>query len=226
MTGSRRALVIVVVVVVVALGSWALVANSHSPAPTTTTTTPAPVTTTTAPPSSAVWPLGRSGYTDPVAVARAFALRYLAMPTVVTSAYRAGDSRSGEVDVRPSDRGPVTTVLVRQLSGTETWSVLGAVGQDLTITTPPSLSVVRSPLTVTGTSTAFEGVANLELRADGQSAPVASAIVHGGSMGVVGPFHGVLSFTTPTARAGALILFTRSAKDGSLLVASVMRVWF
>ena len=79
---------------------------------------------------------------------------------------------------------------------------------------------------MTGTSTAFEGVANLELRADGQLTPVASAVVHGGSMGVVGPFHGVLRFTTPTARAGALILFTRSAKDGSLLVASVMRVWF
>lgn len=225
MTGSRRALVILVVVLVVALGSWALVANTRSPAPTTTTTRP-PVTTTTAPPSTAVWPLGRSGYTDPVAVARAFALRYLAMPTVVTGAYRAGDSRSGEVEVRPSDRGPVTTVLVRELSGTTTWSVLGSVGQDLTIASPPSLSVVRSPLTVTGTSTAFEGVANLELRADGEAAPIASAVVHGGSMGVVGPFRGVLHFTTPSARAGALILFTRSAKDGSVMVASVMRVWY
>ncbi|OYV59721.1 MAG: hypothetical protein B7Z69_06350 [Actinobacteria bacterium 21-73-9] len=218
---------ILVVILIVALGSWALVANTRSPAPTTTTTTTtAPVTTTTGPPSSAVWPLGRSGYTNPVAVARAFALRYLAMPTVVTSTYRAGDSRSGEVDVRPSLRGPVTTVLVRQLSGTSTWSVLGAVGQDLTISSPPSYSVVRSPLTVTGTSTAFEGVANLELRADGQTAPIASAIVHGGSMGVVGPFRGVLHFSAPSARAGALILFTRSAKDGSVVVASVMRVWF
>ncbi len=225
MTGSRRALVILVVIVVVALGSWALVANTRSPAPTTTTTR-APVTTTTAPPSSAVWPLGRSGYANPRAVARAFALRYLAMPTVVTGAYRAGDSRSGEVEVRPSARGPVTTVLVRRLSGAATWSVLGTVGQDLTITSPPSLSVVRSPLTVTGTSTAFEGVANLELRADGEAAPIASAVVHGGSMGVVGPFRGVLHFTTPSARAGALILFTRSAKDGSVTVASVMRVWY
>ncbi len=225
MTGRRRALVILAIVVVVAVGSWALVASSRSPAPTTTTTG-APVTTTTAPPSSALWPLGRSGYTDPVAVARAFALRYLALPTVVTGAYRAGDSRSGEVDVRPGRGGPVTTVLVRQLSGATTWSVLGAVGQDLTITSPPSLSVVRSPLTVTGTSTAFEGVANLELRADGRTAPIARAVVHGGSMGAVGPFRGVLRFATPSARAGALILFTRSAKDGSVAVASVLRVWF
>ncbi|HET8991384.1 MAG TPA: Gmad2 immunoglobulin-like domain-containing protein [Acidimicrobiales bacterium] len=225
MTGSRRALVIVVALMVVALGSWALAVNSRSPA-TSTTTTGAPATTTTAPPSSALWPLGHSDYTDPVAVARAFALRYLAMATVVTGVYRAGDSRSGEVDVRPDSRGPVTTVLVRQLSGASTWSVLGAVGQDLTITSPPSPSIVRSPLTVTGTSTAFEGVANLELRADGRTAPIASAVVHGGSMGVVGPFRGVLHFATPSARAGALILFTRSAKDGSLTVASVLRVWF
>ena len=225
MTGSRRALAILVVVLVVALGSWALVASTHSRTPATTTTA-APTTTTTAPPSSALWPLGHSGYTSPVAVARAFALRYLAMPTVVTGAYRAGDGRSGEVDVRPASRGPVTTVLVRQLSGASTWSILGAVGHDLTISSPTSLSVVRSPLVVTGTSTAFEGVAGLELRADGRGAPIASSTVHGGSMGVVGPFRGVLHFATPSAPAGALILFARSAKDGSVVVASVTRVWF
>jgi Immunoglobulin-like domain of bacterial spore germination len=215
----------VATVIVVALGliSWVLVAREHA-SPTTTTTSSS--TTLPATPSSAIWPVGPSRWTSPVAAARAFAVQFLGMPVATTSAYRAGDSRSGEVDVRTSPHGAVTTVLVREMSSASTWSVLGTVGQDLAIARPAPLTVLRSPLVVAGRSTAFEGVANVELRADGASTPVATAVVHGGSMGVVGPFTTTLRFAAPSARAGSLILFARSAKDGSVVVATVVRVWF
>jgi hypothetical protein len=161
-----------------------------------------------------------------VSAARHFAVQFLHMSVARTSPYRAGDSRSGEVDVRATSQGPVTTVLVRRLSGSSHWSVLGTAGTDLVFSEPSAMAIVRSPLTVRGSSTAFEGVATIELRVDGRAAPIATVTVHGGSMGHVSPFRGVLRFDEPTVRGGALVIYTRSAKDGSVSVATAIRVRF
>ena len=48
----------------------------------------------------------------------------------------------------------------------------------------------------------------------------------GGANGEFGPFDGTLSFSPPTATAGSLMLLTRSAEDGSVTEATVVRVKF
>lgn len=48
----------------------------------------------------------------------------------------------------------------------------------------------------------------------------------GGSMGVMGPFSKMVSFPAPSAKYGALVFRTYSAKDGHVIEASTVRVSF
>ena len=61
---------------------------------------------------------------------------------------------------------------------------------------------------------------------DGSTQPVGTGIVMGGANGELGPFDGTVTFTRPSASAGALMLLTRSAEDGSVTEATVVRVKF
>jgi hypothetical protein len=99
-----------------------------SPATTTLPTTATTVPTTPVDRSTVVWPFAGSSvrHTDPVEAARAFATTYLRFDAPVVGAFQRGDTRSGEVDVRPTRTGPVTTVIVRQMTADDTWFVLGA----------------------------------------------------------------------------------------------------
>ena len=79
---------------------------------------------------------------------------------------------------------------------------------------------------LSGQSTAFEATVNVQIRQDGALAPLKEDIVMGGYNGVMGPFSKMVNFTKPTATAGAIVLETLSAKDGSISEASVIRVRF
>ncbi len=140
--------------------------------------------------------------------------------------YRAGDTRSGEIPIRATATGPVTTVLVRQLARDTSWWVLGAVSDAIVINQPSARSAVRSPFVLTGVSTAFEGVVNVTLRSDALASPLVQTTVMGGANGVMGPFHATLHFASTSSRYGVLVLYTRSAKDGSVTEASAIRVRF
>jgi hypothetical protein len=192
--------------------------------PTTVTTLPATPPDT----STAVWPYASSGtrYTDPVAAARGFAVDFVGFVNPVVGEFQAGDSRSGEVEIRPDATGPVTTVLVRQLSGSDTWWVLGAVTANIQVEQPTALAVIVSPVLLTGTSTAFEANVTVEVREDGNRTPLGQGFVMGGSMGEMGPFEGTMAFATPTAQYGAIVLYTVSMADGHVWEASVLRVQF
>jgi hypothetical protein len=206
-------------------------------APTTTeagtTTTAEPTTTTTeAPPttapgddrSSAVWPFaGATTYADPVEAARSFATDYLGMTEPVVGEFRQGDSRSGEVEVRPVADGPATTVLVRQLSGADTWSVLGAATADIEVTDPAAGVEVRSPVELLGRALAFEGHVDVEVRQDGSATPLGTGFVTGGG-DELRPFEGSIAFDRPTEAFGAVVFLTRSGEDGRVWQASVVRV--
>ena len=48
----------------------------------------------------------------------------------------------------------------------------------------------------------------------------------GGSNGTIGPFDGALAFPRPSQPAGALVLLTRSAENGNVSEAAVVRVRF
>ena len=183
------------------------------------TTEPAPAIT------SAVWPppASTTRYATPEEAAAGFATQYLGMTAAAVGTFAQGDSRSGEVPVRSTPTGPITTVLVRQLGEGSSWWVLGCGAQDITITTPAWDASVSSPVSLTGSSLAFEGTIQTQVRQDGMSKPLGMGFVTGGSTERA-PFSGTLDFAKPTASRGAVVLQAISAKDGSVLEASVVRV--
>jgi len=234
----RRALPLLAAVLAVALVVTVLVVtdDDDSPTgPTTTTVTSSPSTstssatsTTVAPPAeeTAVWPqLGGQGAGDAVAAARSFATAYLGFRDPIVGSLQAGDTRSGEIQVRPSAQGPVTTVLVRRLSGDDTWSVLGAATADIEVGSPGLLDPIGSPVTVRGAGRAFEGNILVEVRDDDATAALGSGFVTGGG-DIVRPFEGRIDFRAPSTPRGALVLYTTSAEDGRVWQAAVLRVSF
>ncbi|MGZ4703901.1 MAG: Gmad2 immunoglobulin-like domain-containing protein [Acidimicrobiales bacterium] len=189
-----------------------------------TTSTPS----TTAPSETAVWPFSSSStrYTDPVEAVRSFAVSYLGFVDPVVGPFQQGDTRSGEVVIKPNSSGPSTTVLVRQLAPDDSWWVLGASTPDLRLEAPAARAVVTSPLTLSGQSTAFEATVNFEIRQDGTMTPLAADYFMGGSMGQMGPFSKTETYATPSATHGAIVLMTSSAENGHLWEATVVPVTF
>jgi hypothetical protein len=202
-----------------------------TPAPATTeaidTTTPA---TTPAPPlpdptASAIWPWVATSirYDDPVEAASGFAVDFLDFENPISSEFMAGDNRSGEVQIRAIETGPVTTVFVRQLTDDDSWWIIGAAGENITIDGPPTGSEITSPLTVTGTALAFEGTVDVELIVDGNGEPIVEGFVTGGAI-EPGPFSGTFEFASPGPSGGALVLYTTSDEIDATWEASVIRV--
>ena len=202
-----------------------------SAAPSTPPTAGPSVAPSPAPPvpvvvdrSTAVWPVAGSAVrpATPVEAARGFATDFLGMSAPVVGTFAQGDTRSGEVPVRPTANGPVTTVLVRQLSGEQTWSVLGAATEGIELTEPAPSALLRSPVTLRGSALAFEGHVDVQVREDGRATPLGEGFVTGGG-DVARPFTGTVRFSAPTTAYGSLVLLTRSAEDGSVWQASVQR---
>lgn len=226
--GLLVALVVVAVALVTLIGLGGG-GDEETGAPTTTT---APVGSTTTlpddPTATAVWPLGASTtrYDDPVSAARGFSVDFVGFADPVLGEFRAGDARSGEVEVRPAADGPVTTVLVRQVGPDNSWWVLGSFTASIELGDPGVLDVVRSPLRVTGRARAFEGTVQLAIREDGNATPLTTGFVTGNGGEDLGPFEGTFPFSTPTQRHGSLVLTTESARDGSILEAAVLRISF
>lgn len=197
---------------------------------TTTSVATTATSTTTTPPTSfvpAVWPWLDSStrYDDPIDAARGFAEDFLGFRDPVLGPYQAGDGRSGEVELQPSDDGPITTVLVRQVSGDDSWWVIGAATANIQVTSPDALEEVDSPLEVKGEALAFEGSVDVDLLADGSSTPIASGSVTGGGTELA-PFEGSFEFDWPDEAGGAVVFRTTSAEDGQVLEASVVRIRF
>jgi hypothetical protein len=204
-------------------------ASSTTRAPSSTSSTSSATTAgKTDQPDSAVWPFAcdTTRFTDPVDAARSFATTYLGFTDPVVGTFLQGDSRSGEVEVRADAKGPVTTVLVRQLTPDDSWWVLGAATPNLVLESPATLAKVSSPVTLSGRSTAFEGTVNVQVNQDGTLTPLKEDFVTGGANGEMGPFSKTVDFPAPTATAGAIVLRTLSAENGHVWEASVVRVAF
>lgn len=223
---------LVAVLALVALATYAVISDDDPDAPSPPTTV-APTTTPTTGPApevevdhtTAIWPAAGDPerFTDPVAAVRSFATVFLGFEAPVVGDFLAGDTRSGEVEVRPTADGPVTTVLVRQLTGADTWYVLGSATAAIEITSPTALTTIRSPVTVRGSAHAFEGTVQVEIRQDGTAGPIGAGFVTGGG-DQMRPFEGTVGFDPPTARFGALVLLTRSAENGQVWEAAAIRV--
>jgi len=211
--------------------SVAAVGCSSNTSTSSSTSTTAPSTTSTTSPQSAtwtaVWPTAASNirYQTPEAAALGFATDYLHMVNPVIGQFRQGDSRSGEMPVQPSATGPETTVLVRKLGSDNSWWVLGAGTAAIRLTEPVWNASITSPVTLKGTAMAYEGTVQTQVREDDNSKPLGEGYVTGRG-DAMGPFNGSLAFTKATSKYGAVVLFTISGKDGSVMEASVIRVQF
>jgi hypothetical protein len=204
--------------------------TSTSPVPTSDTATSTPTTPASISAGegrTVVWPRPGSGtvYDDPVDAARGMATGLAGFTDPVVGAFRQGDSRSGEVDIRPRSTGPATTVLVRQMSDGH-WYAIGASSDDLRLSSPDAGTAVSSPVTVRGRSRAFEGTIIVTVLAQGDPTALGRKPVIGGG-GELGPFSGTVTFDAPDdATTGAIMLTTDSAEDGRIWQATVVPVSF
>jgi hypothetical protein len=217
-------------------------ATTESPATTQSPETTEPAATTEAPTTessttiapapdevrTAIWPWFETDvrYADPVEAAMGFATDYLGFVDPVAGEFMAGDSRSGEIEIRSFDTGPVTVVFVRQLTDDDSWWILGAASENITIDEPEALAEVTSPLTVSGTALAFEGTVDVQLRADGNGEPIFEGFVTASGGPEIGPYSETFEFTSPGETGGALVMRSLSSEDGSTLEASAMRIFY
>lgn len=217
-------------------------ATTESPDTTQAPETSEPVATTGAPttePSTtvapvpdqvrtAIWPWFETDlrYADPVEAAVGFASDYLGFVDPIASEFMAGDSRSGEVEIRSAGTQLTTVVFVRQLTDDDSWWILGAASENITIDEPEALAEVTSPLTVSGTARAFEGTVDVQLRADGNGEPIFEGFVTGSGGPEPGPYSETFEFTSPGETGGALVMLSLSSEDGSTLEASAMRIFY
>jgi hypothetical protein len=205
--------------------------TSTSPAPTSEsastppTTGTAPAAISAAEAGTVVWPRPGTGtvYDEPADAARGMATGLAGFTDPLVGAFRQGDSRSGEVDIRPKDTGPATTVLVRQMSDGH-WYAIGASSDDLQLSSPDAGTAVSSPVTVRGRSRAFEGTIIVTVLAQGDPTALGREPLIGGG-GELGPFSGTVRFDAPDdATTGAIMLTTDSAEDGRIWQATVVPV--
>ncbi len=213
-------------------GSTGAADGTTTTAEATTTTTPDDGTATAISPdvrAFALWPdtAGDTRFDDPVDAARSFAVDLAGFTDPVLGDFQQGDSRSGEVEVRPTLDGPVSTVLVRQLvPGDDSWWVIGAVNEDIVIEDPQPQSGVDHPLLVSGRARAFEGTVQVAVYADGSTEPIGEGVVTGSGGSELGPFEGEIPIDVPPGGWGALVLYTESAEDGRVWAVSAVRIGF
>jgi hypothetical protein len=220
----------------------ATTSTSTTVAPTTTsttvpaTTTTAPTSTTVAPPvaltpdqaAQVVWPdpATEIRLTDPMAAATSFAVDLVGFTDPVVGAFQQGDSRSGEIEIRPIEDGPVTTVLVRQVAADDSWWVIGAVSENIEVDEPAPQQAIDDPVRLTGRARAFEGTVGVRIVADGSADPVGTGFVTGSGDGTLGPFDAEVRFDAAGARWGVVVFSTDSAEDGRIWETTVVRVGF
>ena len=218
--------------------STSLVVN---PGPSTTTTT-----TTAAPAASvdyAIWPAEdmNVSYDSPTKLAETFARDWLGMTSPTVGAYRAGDTRSGEIDIYAFAGGVATTLTVRE-DGARGWRIFDVRSPNLELTTPKTLDEVTSPMKLTGRSVAFEGVVHMSVLVSSLNCAHSceSGYPYGGGMlgdstftgggTEMTPFETSIAFNpvphTDLARPtrAFLVLWTDSARDGRITEATVRLV--
>ncbi len=187
--------------------------TTTQPQATTTTTTTPPATTTTLPPATtttrptqpaqlAIWPAADVVFDTPEAAATDFLAKVFGEGPVLGE-FRAGDSRSGEIDVYASvDGAPISTprsvLLMRQLGPSDGWFVVAAADENATITVPVSASVVPAgPLTVEGVASGFEATVVVSAFVAGRAdSELDTEVTMAGNFGDVLPYSVSLDLAT------------------------------
>jgi hypothetical protein len=201
----------------------------------TTSTSTSSVTTSTSTPgivtdeesATIVWPDPEGGivYTTATAAVEGFAVDLVGFTDPVVGELQQGDSRSGEIELRPAPPGPVTTVLVRQM-GDDHWYVIGSSTPDIVVDDPIAGTAIDAPLVVAGQALAFEGTVNVSVVERGATDPLGEGIVTGSGGGELAPFSGQIDWANPGGGRGSVLFWTVSAEDGSVMQVTAIPVGF
>jgi hypothetical protein len=173
---------------------------------------------------TAVWPDPSSsdGFDTPEAAASSFATDYVGMVDPDLGPFMQGDSRSGEIELRPQPAGPVTVILLRQLGPDDAWWVIGSVSDQVTVDQPRVLDEVGSPVVVSGEGmVAAGGVLEIELRVDGVDDPIASETV---TVSPASPLFRESLAWTSSADWADLVVLVRPSPDGPVTGAATTRL--
>ncbi|MDO5743868.1 MAG: Gmad2 immunoglobulin-like domain-containing protein [Micrococcaceae bacterium] len=209
------------------------------PEPSTTSSSPAATESTSPMPSSApatlpadeaagvIWPdpAGTLRYENPEDAAAGFAEEFAGFTDPIYGEFMQGDSRSGELEVRAVADGPVTTVLLRQFTGDQ-WYIIAATTSEIDLESPEAREGISSPVALSGTARAFEGLVEVQIRAHGISAPLGQGQVIGGAGQNLEPFSQSLQWQNPGSGFGSLLLTVSTAKDGGVWAVEALPVGF
>jgi Immunoglobulin-like domain of bacterial spore germination len=211
-------------------------AAGGAPAATPTTTLKAtghpvgtaPAATTRAGGSTATAGSRRQPAADPVATAVAYMHREVGMRDPVGGGLRQNGQNGAIVEVHPrsvAGARPVTVVYLQRLTTTGAWYVLATTTGSIRVGEPWSQARVSSPLRVAGRAQAFEGNVQVRVTEDryGTDILLGGGNVTGGG-DAMRPFAGRIGFRQPSGTAGSVIFAERSAIDGDVLAATVVRV--
>ena len=174
-----------------------------------------------------VWPdpRGELTYDDPSAAARGASETLLGFRDPLYGELQPGDSRSGEIQVRPVPDGPVTTLLVRQMSD-DHWYVIGATSPEIELDEPTAGSAIDHPLRVSGRATASEGQVRVAVHERGDDAPRGEGLVATNGTAELSPFVGEISWDNPGGGWGSVVVTTSNGADGAVWTAIAIPVGF
>lgn len=174
-------------------------------APTTVAHTTVPPTTVPVSEQPAIWPAADVVFTTPEAAAADFVAAVLVEGSLLGE-FRAGDSRSGEIEVFASvDGAPIgdarSTLLLRQLGPNDGWFVTAAVSSVQSITTPEAMATVpAAPVAVEGSGTGFEATVVVSAFVAGRaSSELDQVVTMAGNFGETAPFAVSLDLTGATS---------------------------
>lgn len=159
----------------------------------------------------AVWPAADVVFESPEEAAADFVSSVFGVQPAL-GAFRAGDQRSGEIDVL-YDGDEVTTpvvrsiLLVRRLTATDGWFVLAGVNASVSIDAPRAGAMVaRGPVDVEGEALGFEGTVGVSAFPMGDRSTVLdSVIARGGPMGTPQPYSATLDLAAATGVVALLV---------------------
>jgi hypothetical protein len=197
----RRHSIVLTIAAVMLLAACGDDGNADSPtttagAPTTTAAAPASTTSTTVVAMQpAIWPAEDVVFATPEEAAADFVATGLEVPPTLGE-FRAGDARSGEIDVLfLGESGASTPILrsvlaLRQLGPDDGWFVIAANSENATITAPQALAEVAAGLvTVEGEARGFEGTVLISAFPAGDRFEQFDLVVGaGGSQGSPAPY--------------------------------------
>jgi hypothetical protein len=174
----------------------------------------------------AIWPRVPYCTSDPAAIARSFATKYIGLEDPQIGEFHEDKPRSerpsGKIQIfRRGEDGRrldtvVSTLTLRVLDDAHYWYVTSAQSPEVELTVPEPLAAITSPVTVQGHGRGFEGNVVIEVRAAYASAALADRAVTAGSMDALEPFSTKLTFTPPAGvSTGAIV-----AKSGSGIAAA------